>query len=277
MRSAPSFSPADTAEDSAALPPRHDVLKLMLTGTGRGGVPIRSAFVQRKEPDGEGSRRGLLSEFTTDPRALDAYLLIHALASSKAPHAASYSALSWVRAAGFDTGATITSARQRWSKAISKLSRLKLIEPSRDGRRSVYTLLHESGNGEPYTRPKTLTEGGWVTLPYAYWLDGFEDQLSLPEKLMLLVSLDQKQRFELPTNRTAEWYGISERTASRGFRGLIGRGILTAEPRTTIDLQNTKTMMRTVNVYSTTGSWTRESRKKAMTVSRRRATSSKEV
>lgn len=242
----------------------------MLEGTGRGGVPVRSVFVQLATPNEEGSRHGLLSKFTTDARALDAYLLIHALASSKAPHAASYPAVAWAHAAGFDVDATMVSARQRWSKAVAKLSKLKLIEPSRDGRRAVYTLLHESGNGDPYTRPRSLNEGGWVTVPYAYWLDGLEEQLSLPEKLMLLVSLDQKQRFELPTARTGDWYGISARTATRGFRGLLNRGILTAEPRTTIDLQNSINMQRTVNVYSTTGAWTRESRKRAMTVSRRR-------
>ena len=263
-------SPAKgTAEGSDELPPRLEVLKAMLEGTGRGGVPVRGDFVQRKTPDKSGSRRGLLASFTTDARALDAYLLIHALASSKAPHTASYPAAVWARAAGLDTGATEASARQRWSKAVAKLVKLRLISASRAGRQSVYTLLHESGNGEPYTRPKSLSEGGWVTIPYTYWLDGYDDLLSLPEKVMLLISLDQKQMFELPTARTQEWYGVPDTTASRGFSGLTKRGILERTKRSEINLQSAS-MRRTVNVYSTAGFWTKENRKKTMTVARRK-------
>lgn len=268
MTPTPTFT-AEGGDREDELPPRIDVLHAMLKGTARGGVPIRSAFVQLKEPDDLGSRHGLLAQFTTDARALDAYLLIHALASSKAPHTASYPAITWAHALGFDIDATPTSARQRWSKAVARLISLRLIEAERDGRQSVYTLLHESGNGDPYTRPKSLTEGGWITIPYSYWLDGLAEEMTLPEKVMLLVSLDQKQRFELPTPRTNEWYGISESTASRGFRGLVRREILSAEPKTTIDLQSA-TIMRKVNVYSTLGSWTKANRKKAMTVSRRK-------
>jgi hypothetical protein len=258
----------DDQDDIEPLPDRVDVLRTMLRGTGRGGVPVRSAFVQRKEPDANGSRRGLLAEFTTDGRALDAYLLIHALASSKAPYSASYPASVWARAAGLDRDATEKSARQRWAKAVAKLSRLNLIETSREGRQSVYTLLHESGNTEEYTRPTSLAHGGWVTIPHAYWLEGLDQSLSLPEKLMLLISLDQKQRFELPTNRVEEWYGVPDRTASRGFTGLRTRGILAVSKRTTIDLQNGKSMMRRVNVYSTVEPWTLVARKKTMTVPR---------
>ena len=270
MQSTLDAAAAGGALEAHDLPPRADILQAMLDGTGRGGVPVRSVFVQLKEPDAGGKRHGLLAKFTTDARALDAYLLIHALASSKAPYSASYPALAWARAAGFDRDATSTSARQRWSKAVAKLSGLNLIDTAREGRQSVYTLQHESGNQEPYTRPKNIADGGWVTIPYAYWLEGYDEQLSLPEKLMLLISLDQKQHFELPTARTQEWYGISDSTSSRGFRGLVKRGILEADKRTTIDLQNPTSLMRTVNVYSTTGIWTRNSRKKTMTVPRKR-------
>lgn len=266
----PTFtSTSDDLKNDDDLPARLDVLSALLSGTGRGGVPVRSAYVQLPEPDEAGSRHGLLSKFTTDARALDAFLLIHALASSKEPYSASYPALLWAHAAGFDRDATTISARQRWSKAVAKLSKLGLIEASREGRQAVYTLLHESGSREPYTRPTSIKEGGWVSLPYAYWLEGYDEQLSLPEKLMLLVSLDQKQTFELPTARTEDWYGIPETTSSRGFRGLVRRGILDATKRTTIDLQNTKNLLRTVNVYSTTGLWSIANRKKAMTVSRK--------
>ncbi|MGC0368836.1 hypothetical protein [Microbacterium sp. SLBN-111] len=253
------------------LPDRRDVLVSMLSGTGRGGVPLRSDFVQLREADPSGSRVSRLASFTTDPRSLDAYLLIHALASSKAPHEASYPGLVWAHAAGFTLTASQKSARQQWSKSVNKLAKLQLIETGRDKRQAVYTLLHERGDGAPYTRPTKLAHGGWVTIPYAYWLDGWDQKLTLAEKIMLLISLDQKQRFTLPTNRAQEWYGVSESTAVRGFKGLRERGILDAEPKTTIDL-STKMMMRTVNVYTTVGIWTKANREKTMTVKRRRRT-----
>lgn len=264
-------APGGSKARDIKLADRHDVLTAMLASTGRGGVPVRSDFVQLREPDDSGSRVSRLASFTTDARSLDAYLLIHAMASSKAPYVASYAGLVWAHAAGFTLTASQTSARQQWSKAVGKLTKLGLIEAGRDKRQAVYTLLNEKGDGEPYTRPTELAHGGWVTLPHAYWLDGWDQKLTLPEKLMLLVSLDQKQRFELPTNRTQEWYGVSQSTAHRGFQGLRDRGILHADPRTTVDL-NAKSMLRTVNSYTTLGIWTKKNREKAMTVKRRRRT-----
>ncbi|WP_144784018.1 hypothetical protein [Microbacterium sp. BH-3-3-3] len=248
---------------------RHRILTAMLGGTGRGGVPLRSEFIQLREPDSSGSRVSRLASFTTDPRSLDAYLLIHALASAKAPHEASYPGLVWAHSAGFTITASQTSARQQWSKAVGKLTKLELITAGRDKRQAVYTLLDERGDGEPYTRPTKIEHGGWVTIPHAYWLDGWDQKLTLAQKLMLLISLDQKQKFELPTNRVQEWYGVSKSTAVRGFDGLRDHGILDADKRTTIDL-STKAMIRTVNVYTTLGIWTKANRAKTMTIKRRR-------
>lgn len=266
----PSFVAASEGDHEGSFPDRGEVLEKMLKATGRGGVPVRSDFMQLREKDENGSRHGLLAQFTTDEKALDAYLLIHALASSKDPYSASYPGTTWARAAGFDRDATMDSARQRWSKAVAKLVKHRLITATRDGRRSVYTLLHERGNGEPYSRPTALRHGGWVTLPYKYWLEGLDVDLSLPEKLMLLISMDQKATFPLPTARTQQWYGVSESTAKRGFAGLEDRGVLAVRKKTEVDLQSTS-IVRTVNLYTTLGDWTAANRKKVMTVKRSRS------
>lgn len=263
----PTFDPAPGGNQEPFIPARAEVLGLMLKATGRGGVPIRSDFVQLREKDADGSRRGLLSKFTTDERALDAYLLIHALASSKAPYSAKYPSGTWALAAGFDREATMTSARQRWSKAVAKLVKHRLIKAERDGRRSVYTLLHERGDGEPYSRPTSLAQGGWVSLPHKYWLEGLDLDLSLPEKLMLLISMDQKATFTLPAARTQEWYGVSESSAKRGFAGLQKKGIIQVGKKHQIDLQSS-IIVRTVNTFTTLNEWTFASRKEAMTVKR---------
>jgi len=267
----PKFVAASEGDHESPFPDRADVLEKMLKATGRGGVPVRSDFVQLREKDESGSRHGLLAQFTTDEKALDAYLLIHALASSKEPYSASYPGTIWARAAGFDRDATMDSARQRWSKAVAKLVKHRLITATRDGRRSVYTLLHERGDGEPYSRPLSLAHGGWVTLPYKYWLESLDVDLSLPEKLMLLISLDQKATFPLPAPRIQEWYGVSESTAKRGFAGLENRGILSVKKKKEIDLQSTS-IVRIVNLYTTLGDWTAANRKKAMTIKRSRST-----
>lgn len=208
-------------------PPRMDILQPMLKGTGRGFVPIRRAFVQ-KPRGAEGSRGASLSRLSRDGSALDAYLLIHALASSSEPYVAKWPAGSWVQAARLDESAPFESAKSRWSKVVSKLVRLQLVERSRQGNDVLYGLLHESGDGSEYSRPTTTKHGNWLRLPYAYWYDGFDATLTHPEKLMLLIALDQQEEFILPFNQSANWYGIAESTARRGMRGLIERGLLTS-------------------------------------------------
>jgi hypothetical protein len=90
-----------------------------------------------------------------------------------------------------------------------------------------YELLHESGDGTKYIRPKTAADGHWLHLPHSYWTEGHDAQLTTAEKIMLLISLDQVEGFVLPMNRAPKWYGISEPTARRGFRGLESKGLLT--------------------------------------------------
>lgn len=245
----------------------------MLVATGRGGVPIRGAFVQLPSKDADGKRLGPLAALTGDQSTLDAYLLIHALASASTPYSTTFPGVTWAHVSGMTTYASQASARQRWSKSVQRLVKLGLIARELDGKQARYTLLHESGNGEPYTRPRSITDGGWVTIPHLYWLDGYDQDLSFPEKLMLLVALDQKPAFELPAARTKEWYGISESTAKRGLSGLVARGILAATKHSEVDPKS-PTMYRTVNVYATQGPWTHAARKSAMTLERRKSRAS---
>lgn len=115
---------SEGSEDPIGLPPRADHIKTLLQGTARGGVPIRGVFIQKKDYDEKGTRGGKLASLTTDPKALDAYLVIHAMASSTEPYTTEHSALAWAHATGFTEHATQKSACQRWSKAVAKLSKL---------------------------------------------------------------------------------------------------------------------------------------------------------
>lgn len=208
-------------------PPRNELLIPMLEGTNRGFVPVRRSFLQL--PLGTiGPRGAALARLARDSSALDAYLLIHALASSSEPYLAGYPAATWVQLVRLDEGATFDAAKSRWSKVVGKLQKLSLIERERKGNDMQYRLLHESGDGTAYTRPKKTSQGNWLRLPYSYWLDGYDTALSHPEKLMLLIALDQQQKFILPFNQSANWYGVSEATARRGLRGLESRELLSS-------------------------------------------------
>lgn len=206
-------------------PPRRDLLIPTLEGTKRAFVPVRRIFIQ-KPADIKGTRGSSLALLARTSFALDAYLLIHAIASSSEPYIAAYPAATWVQLTRLDETATFEAGKSRWSKIVTKLCALRLIERERKGNRMQYRLLHEAGTGDAYTRPKKAADGQWLRLPYSYWLDDFDRKLDHPEKLMLLIALDQPEEFKLPLNQSANWYGVSESTARRGLRGLEARGLL---------------------------------------------------
>lgn len=261
---------AEQAPDVAAVAPeshpeRMDLLRTMLRATGRGGVPVRRAFVQTLEPDKDGSRRGPMASLMSDPATLDVYLLIHALASSRAPYDARYQSAAWAIMAGFTISSELTGAKSRWSRAITKLSKLGLIRREGAGRSVRYFLLHESGNGDPYTRPKTVDDDRWFTVPYTYWLDGWDQTLGAAEKLILMVALSSKPNFELPYYRAAAWYGISESSAKRGLTRLADRNppVLMRYERWVPDAAS-PTLWRTIITYQLMGKWTAKSRSAVM-------------
>jgi len=220
-------------------PDRADSVKAMLDRTGRSAVPIRRSFIQSETAGEDGSRGAVLARIvhTRDVAALDAYLLIHAMASSE-PFDTEYPAISWVRALGLDSSATPDAARGHWAKITARLIDLKLIRRERRGNRMAYVLLREDGSGDEYERPKTATDGHWFALPHTYWTLGHVQRLTLAEKAMLLVSLDQLSNFTLPVDRVPAWYGISAATAARGLTGLRRHGLLTYETRWRMDAKS---------------------------------------
>ncbi len=253
--------------DGNGLIERDTLLSLKLGGTKRGGVPVRCSFVQLKEPNPEtGKRVSMLPKFVNDGPGLDAYLLIHAMASSSDPYGATEEAVIWAQLSGLLLGdMTIDSARQRWSRAVRKLKDLKLITSETEGRRSRYTLLNEVGNGEPYVRPDGGTaHGNWISLPHKYWLEGYDQKLETAGKIMLLIALDQKDTFNLVRARVPEWYGVSPETAKRGFRQLENHGILLSRERTVYDRWAPKSYVKELT-YSFRDGWKLKDRKAAMT------------
>lgn len=113
--------------------------------------------------------------------------------------------------------------RRNWQM----LRDLKLISTRRSGRFLTVTLLCEDGTGTAYEHPGKA--GGYFKLPHGFWLNGYDQLLSLPETTLLLISLTLGDWFWMPQERGAAWYGLSPSTMQRGLRGLVGHAILARE------------------------------------------------
>lgn len=249
---------------SSGRPERHVLLSSMLGKTARGGVPIRRAFIQHKEKT-DGSRGAALGELvrTRDESALDAYLLIHAMASSSTPYRTWFPSATWAQITGLDSNASAETAKARWSKIATKLERLGLIRRERSGNRMNYWLLNESGNGDVYLRPKVLKHGSWFSVPHLYWTEGHDQRLTLPEKAMLLITLDQADDRALPYHRVPEWYGISKKTAERGLTGLLDGNYLTMRSERVV-APRSQTGWTEIRRYTTIGPWSIQARADAI-------------
>jgi hypothetical protein len=203
---------------------------------------------------------------------LDAFLLIHAFASSSEPYEAWYPAQTWARVLGLDESAGLgdgdglESAKAQWSKVTGKLVELKLICRKRGAKNLMsYVLLNESGDGSEYTRPRerTTTDPGWFTVPHLYWTGDFYKTLDMPAKAMLLIAMSSKDEFELPLDRVKEWYGISKSTAKRGFQTLEDRGIIVWDQRWRPEPKS-PTSWAEVRTYRLLSPWTLKERTDAM-------------
>jgi len=148
---------------------------------------------------------------------------------------------------------------------VTKLERLQLVKRERGAKnKMIYRLLREDGSGEPYTRPlKGSVDGHWFSIPHVYWRDGFDRSLTVAEKLMLLIALDQKDGFRIPPDRVPSWYGLSESTAKRGYAGLVKAGILARDDRWASDPRSPTGWRQDVH-YTTEGLWSHADRKAAM-------------
>ncbi|MGW1743737.1 hypothetical protein ACWCPQ_33635 [Nocardia sp. NPDC001965] len=214
--------------DDVALEPQ-EALAELLASAKRDYVPVRNVFVQR--PSGESKRASTLSLFVNQrqERALDAILTLYALQpvlseEDPLPLGAWANLLSTRKPCGITTA----------SKAFRVLDDMGLVSRVRRGHGTDIMPLLEDGSRQPWSRPgsqsgETARLGGYFTIPHEYWTDGYIDRLRLPGKAMLLIMLKETQGeppFEMAVERASQWYGISERTAERGYGELSAEGLL---------------------------------------------------
>jgi hypothetical protein len=226
----------------------HDLLKRSQRRVQ--GAPLRRTFVQGGTPTRPAA--GPLAQFTHSGahRALDAYLLLVALATG-APYDVGRDSGVWVRLLGLGQGANDAATM---TKTWRWLGDHGLIERGRRGRQSAPKLLCEDGSGKPYT-PPTGHGDPYFRVPFAFWLDDTRDQppyllLSLAAKAMLVIALSRSNRtFPLKAVRVPDWYGISEDVAGRGLRELCDHNFLVVNKVHVKDL-NSGTGWRTDPMYT---------------------------
>jgi hypothetical protein len=193
----------------------------LLDDAKRGFMPMRKRFVQR--PAGSKVRASVLADLVTGrhERALDALLLLHALVpvlDDENP----FLLATWARMLSTET---TTWSTQTVSRAFDLLTEFALVDREPRGRRVLVRPLREDGSGEEWTHPGVGENvgKGYFTIPYDYWKSGLADRLAMPGKAMFLIMLAETTRnptFSMAVERAPEWYGISERTAERGYKEL---------------------------------------------------------
>lgn len=160
-------------------------------------------------------------------RALNLYLLIHSLASTE-PWDVALRSRRWAAALGMpDTAAS----RVAISRASKWLEENRLIRSEKEGSLRRIYLLDETGSGAPYAHPARSKTPDYFKLPYAYWYEGWHENLSLPAITVLLIGLSLESSFLLPHEASARWYGVSKDTIRRGIRDLVELELVTFHSR----------------------------------------------
>lgn len=226
---------------SSEIADRQYTIEFYLERSKRDALPLALGFLQLRSEQNR-PLPGPLSEFVRRGRgrALEQYLLLHAIASGEeGGFDVRLGAATWARAVGgyFDpeTGVVEQAALHAVSRNWRFLREIGLVETSRAGRKVRARILADDGSGLPYQhvgagkKGKKLNGPGYLRVPYEYWRQRWHERLSLPAKAMLLIALYQGDGFALPYNKLPAWYGISAATGERGLRELREAGLLHRE------------------------------------------------
>jgi hypothetical protein len=197
--------------------PRARVLSAILWESHRDAMPLRRSFLQSQ--DGH-HQPGTAALFVTQrrERALDLFLLLHALSSS-APHAETLPVEVWAPLIGSED-ARRSSVHDQFRKNLYWLNEQNFVRITRDDREApTVELLREGSGTSPYEHP-AATGDSYLTLPHTYWKHGWDRRLDLPAKVVLLIARSLRPGFLLPGQQAAEWYGVSAPTIQRGLASL---------------------------------------------------------
>lgn len=239
-----------------------DVLRSqVLDRLRRTAVPLRKSFVQK--PPGAGPRASLLGDFVNGKKHLPLrlFLLIHAVEPLLSDTV--WTLEVWTDLVG--GGAKDGPSRERVSAAMRWLQKMKLIDLHVSGAKFKVYPLKEDGSGDPFVRvnsPGVDVGHGYFTIPTEFWRTGLSEKLALPGYAMLLVALSetsQDRSFQISQEQMSDWYGISERTAERGYGELSSNGLLLVKKQLVNSVKSST--MRTVRYHrALSGSYSTDAR-----------------
>lgn len=199
----------------------------LLRDSHRGYTPVRKILVQR--PSEAAERPSTIGEMVSERQENALRLLLLALAFQPLEGLA----LPPQRWAGLvNCSSKLACSQSQLARAIKQLQDRRLVV--RDGTTHLFGLvpLMEDGSGQGYTRPTAkgaVVGKGFFIVPHDAWTSGLIDNLRLPGLAMFLISLHdthQKPSFQVPLDKMAKWYGVSERTAERGYDELANQRVL---------------------------------------------------
>ncbi|WP_431836560.1 hypothetical protein [Cellulomonas sp. Y8] len=209
----------------------NELRTVMLERTRRTHVPLRKIFVQ--QPMTSTVRPSLLGEFVNSKKLLPlrTLLLVHALEPMLE---GTYWTLGvWARLIGGTSG---PQSPEAVSKAFRYLAQKRLIVVRQSGQAFNLTPLHESGtetdDDAKFVRASALGADvghGYLTIPVEFWKSGLVDRLKMPGLAMFLLCLSETTEasaFQVSQERMQAWYGLSERTAERGYGELRKEKVL---------------------------------------------------
>lgn len=201
----------------------------------RGYSIYRHVLVQR--PVG-GPRPGLLGTMVTgrQHRALLLYLLIVGWWPWLQKYETPLSADVWLRAleaTGKHAGTGLTWSASSLSRTFADLEALKLIEMRVRTKRYVLVVPRREDGAAKYTAPTGAAGDPYFTLPHAFWTSQLFARLSLPGLAVLLIILKETNNRDdvwLSRENMTDWYGISDRSVTRGLAELRDKKILGERP-----------------------------------------------
>ena len=228
--------PFGDIEDQSPQTPE-ELRTTLLGNTRRGYATLRKVFVQ--QPNTTGSRPSILGSMVNNRQETALRLLLLALAL-EALKDEMLPPRRWTEI----LNTAHPCSPDQFTRALEQLEERKLLQRTGTNRLIGLTPLLENGSGNAYTSPTAAGADvgkGFFIIPNQAWTTGLIDNLRLPGLAMLLVTLHdthQRPSFQVPLDKMPDWYGISERTAERGYNELLAQNVLltrvqmVAAPRT---------------------------------------------
>lgn len=257
-------------------------LATLLVTERRQDIPLRAEFVRDidagpNEGPPDTKMRQLVRRGGSDGLLLKLYLALIWRCSAP-PFDTEISARTWSNLLALPSYDHNVGAR-RVAKALTTLKEIGLIELKRiDGDASKVTLLHESGNGTPYTLPFAggRADTYYLRMPVELWTSGSIYELGTPGVAMLLALLAEQPKgggeVWWSTKRFERRIGLSVSTRTRGTKELVDTKLLFTRRGQRPNDKRTFAPESTVTIYKLQGAAapTKTSRKKTIAAAKRK-------